>query len=227
MRTMKRFLTGLLGVLLVEVVALTVTSCKACSKNSVPVDAPLVAHEVKPLALTPESIISTDRQAMFLRTPAGHTLHWMQTSITMTAFLTDESIGEATVMEVTNSFQTQWPADNGKGINTKVTLITTNTMATDSLVMKDSFYFDNYPLNGKQICLTFKDAVNRALQANCPKPQTRICVLRSPLGPVPVDDAFYIFAPPNGAQRPFIFVNARTGEVTTTNPAFKAKEDVP
>ena len=57
-----------------------------------------------------------------------------------------------------------------------------NTMITDSLVMNDSFYLDNDPLDEKQIRLTFKDAVTKALEANCLKPQTRQCVLRAPSG---------------------------------------------
>lgn len=206
----------LLGLLL-AIVSIVATGCSSCqSENKTQGD------DVKVLALTPERCISNDREAIFLRTPKDYTLLWMQTGITLTAFLTDESIQDATVMEVTNGFQTQWP--EGAGINTKVTLITTNTMATDSLVMQ-TFYLDNKPLNDKQITLTFKDAIGKALQANCPKPQTRICVLRCPVGPVGVEDAYYMFGNED-LDTPMIFVNARTGDVTTENPAFtKPSED--
>ena len=210
--------------LLLAIVGIMATGCSCQSENNkqdvVSTGKPLSA-DVKPLVLTPECCISTDREAMFLRTPKGYTLKWMQTGITLTAFLSDAAIQDATVMEVTNGFQTQW--ETRKGINTKVTLITWNTMATDSLVANGSFYLDNYPLNDKQINLTFKDAVTKALQANCVKPQTRVCVLRCPVGPVRVEDAYYMFGDCQGGS-PMIFVNARTGEVTTHNPAFEKPE---
>ena len=217
--------TILLGLLL-AIVGIMATGCSCQSENNkqdvVSTGKPLSA-DVKPLVLTPECCISTDREVMFLRTPKDATLLWMQTGVTLTAFLSDAAIQDATVMEVTNGFQTQWPSEDGKGMFTKVTLITTNTMATDSLVMNGSFYLDNYPLNGKQIRLTFKDAVTKALQANCVKPQTRVCVLRCPVGPVRVEDAYYMFGDGQGGS-PMIFVNARTGEVTTHNPAFEKPE---
>ena len=195
-------------------IGIALTGCSSCHSDNAK---QAVEKVVKPLVLIPEQCISTDREAIYLRTPQEHTLHWMQTGITMTAFLTDAAIQDATVMEITNGFQTQWPV--GNGIFTKVTLITTNTMATDSLVMNDSFYLDNDPLDEKQIRLTFNDALTKALEANCPKPQTRQCVLRAPVGPIRVYDAYYIFGDGHN-DTPMVFVNARTGEVTTKNPAF-------
>lgn len=214
--TMKK--TILLGLLL-AIVGIVATGCSSCQSENKKQE---IVTDVKVLALTPENCISTDREAMFLRTPKDATLLWMQTGVTLTAFLSDAAIQDATVMEVTNGFQTQTPT--GKGINTKVTLITTNTIATDSLVMNGSFYLDNYPLNEKEIRLTFKDAVTKALEANCVKPQTRVCILRSPVGSVRVEDAYYMFGGGQG-DSPMIFVNARTGEVTTTNPAFSPQGD--
>lgn len=214
--------TILLGLLL-AIVSIVATGCSSCqSENKKQENVP----DVKVLALTPETCISNDRQAIFLRTPKDYTLLWMQTEITLTSFLTDAAIQDATVMEVTNGFQTlhEMEIEGHKAIDTKVTLITTNTMATDSLVMQ-TFYLDNKPLNDKQITLTFKDAIGKALQANCPKPQTRICVLRCPVGPVGVEDAYYMFGNED-LDTPMIFVNARTGDVTTENPAFtKPSED--
>lgn len=208
--------TILLGLLL-AIVSIVATGCSSCqSENKTQGD------DVKVLALTPERCISNDREAIFLRTPKDYKLLWMQTGITLTAFLTDESIQDATVMEVTNGFQTQWP--EGDGINTKVTLISTNTMVTDSLVCNGDFYLDNHPMNDKAISLTFQQAVEKILQANCPTPKTRIIVLRSPVGPICVDDAYYIAMDCDDKDKA-VFVNARTGEVTTYNPAFGTADE--
>lgn len=134
----------------------------------------------------------------------------------------DGNIGHAdktTLMEVTNGFQTQW--GDKKSMDVKVTQITTNTMTTDSLVMS-AFYLDNYPLNDKEIKVTFAEAVQKILQANCPKPQTRVLVLRSPIGPADKEGAFYIAKDMNDDDL-MVFVNARTGEVLTYGPTWPKK----
>lgn len=200
--------TLLLSILAIACMFIGFTSCDPKAKKQ---------ENVKVLELTPERTVSNDREAMFLRTPKTADLHWMQTGIVLTSFLTDENVMDATVMEVTNGFQTQ--IESEKGIHTKVTLITTNTMSTDSLVMDGSFYFDNYPLDEKNIKLTFAEAVLRILETNCPKPQTRCMVLRCPVGPVHIDDAYFIAGDGNPGT-PMVYVNARTGEVLTENPAF-------
>ena len=200
--------------LLLAIVGIMATGCDSCKSEN-----KKQGKEAKELALTPETAISTDKEAMYLRTSENHTLKWMQTGATLTAFLTDEGVADATFMEVTNGFQTQWPSEDGKGMYTKVTLITTNTMVTDSIVSNGAFYFDNIPLNDKEINITFKQAIERILQANCPKPMTRVIVLRSPLGPVSIEDAYYI-AVDCYDEDIAVFVNARTGEVSTSNPAW-------
>lgn len=207
---------SLLLSLLLAIVGIMATGCSSCQSENKKQETESV-EPVKTIVLTPENAIGCDRQTMYLRTPVGADLHWMQTGIVLTSFLTDESVTDATVMEVTNGFQTQIP--NSKGVQTKVTLITTNTMTTDSLVLDGSFWFDNYPLESKAIKLTFSEAIDRIIEANCPKPQTRCIVLRCPVGPVHIDDAYYI-AGDGTPGTPMVFVNANTGEVFTENPAF-------
>ena len=175
--------------LLLAIASIMTTGCSSCKSENKNQE----ETEVEALELVPENVICADREVMYFRTPESHTLKWMESTATLTSFLTDDSIANAEFMEVTNGFQTQWPSEDGKGIYTKVTLITTNTMFTDSLVMDGGFYLDNQPLNDKEIVVTFAQALDLALQANCPKPQTRICVLRCPVGPVRVEDAYYIF----------------------------------
>lgn len=195
--------------LLMAIVSMMATGCSSCQSEK--------NKQEQAVSLVPENCISTDREALFVRTAHGDVLHWMQTGVVFSKFLTDEDASEAEVVEVTDGFQTETKTE--RGYKTKVTLITTGTEATDSLVMDGSFWFDNYPLDDKEINLSFKEAVEKALEANCPKPQTKCCVLRSPVGSVHVDDAYYIFYDGSEAGV-FIFVNARTGEVTTESPAY-------
>lgn len=194
-------------------IAVMLVGCNSCNPEE---EKQEEKKEVKVLTLTPETVISTDRQTMFLRTPKNAMLKWMESSATLTDFLSSENADKATFMEVTNGFQTQW--GDKKSMDVKVTQITTNTMSTDSLVMS-AFYLDNYPLNDKEIKVTFAEAVQKILQTNCPKPQTRVLVLRFPIGPVGVDDAFYIAKDINDDDF-VVCVNARTGDVLTHNPAF-------
>ena len=209
---MKKFL-GLLGML---AIAVMLVGCNSCNPKEEKQDE---KKEVKVLTLTPERVISTDRETMFLRTPKHAMLKWMESSATLTDFLSSENADKATFMEVTNGFQTQWGDE--KSMDVKVTQITTNTMTTDSLVMR-TFYLENHPLNNKEIKVTFAEAVQKVLQANCPKPQTKVLVLRSPVGPVDKEEAFYIAKDMNDDDF-VVYVNARTGEVTTYDPTWPRK----
>ena len=201
--------------LLFAIASILVAGCSSCKPENNKQDD---IKDVEVLSLSAETTISTDREAMYLRTPKDAKILWMQTGVLLSDKLSDENVADAKVMEVMNGFQTQ--VNTETGINTKVTLITTNTQATDSLVLNGSFFFDNYPLNDKEINITFEKAVEKILEANCPKPQTRAIILRSPVGPVHVDDAYYI-AGSGDDDTPMVFVNARTGDVTTENPAWK------
>lgn len=198
--------------LLLAIASIMTTGCSSCKSENKNQE----ISEVKTLELVPENVISTDREVMYFRTPEGSDLRWMESTAVSTAYLTDDSVADATFMEVTNSFQTvTWYETSG---DSKVTIITTNTMTTDSLVTS-GFFLDDEPLNEKEIVLTFAEAREAALKANCPKPQTRICVLRCPIGPYDVEDAYYIFG--NGDEdTPMIYVNSRTGEVLTQDPSY-------
>lgn len=219
MTRMKAMKKSIIFGLLLAIAGIMATGCSSCQSENKKQDA------AELLKLGSDRVISTHREGVFLNTPKDYCLKWMQAEATWTDFLTDSTAADATLMEVTSGFQAQ-KVVNGHGSTVcKVTIVTTNTMATDSIVLDHSFYLDNYPLNDKPIVLSFEDARRQALEANCPKPKTRVAVLRSPLGPVHVDDAYYIFAPPGGAKQPFIFVNARTGEVSTHNPAFPMAEN--
>ena len=204
---------------MLAIAGITATGCLSCQSENEEQDG------VELLKLGSNRVISTHLEGVSLSTPKDWDLHWMQAEATWTSLLTDASAGDATLMELTDGFQAQKVVDEQGGTVCRVTIVTTNTMSTDSQVLDHSFYLDNYPLDDKAIVLSFEDAWQRALEANCEKPQTRVAVLRSPVGPVHVDDAYYIFGHSGGGSQPFIFVNARTGDVSTSNPAFLPAAD--
>lgn len=70
-------------------------------------------------------------------------------------------------------------------------------------------------LNDELISLTFKEAYQKIMEINFPKPHSKQCVLRKPLGPIDCHPQ-YIF----GNIRSQLYVDAITGGVTDKNPAF-------
>lgn len=71
-------------------------------------------------------------------------------------------------------------------------------------------------MNDELIKLTYKDAFDRVMATNCPKPHSQHVVLRKELGPK-VANPQYIF----GNSSAQLYVDAVTGEVRDTNPVFE------
>ena len=59
-------------------------------------------------------------------------------------------------------------------------------------------------------------AYEKMMNANCPKPHSRHCVLRREVGPIADINPQYIF----GNDQMQVYVDAMTGEVRTNNPVF-------
>ena len=89
----------------------------------------------------------------------------------------------------------------------------------DGTIKEDSvhgFWVEDYPLNEEAIKVTFKEAYEKVMAVNLPKPHTRQVVLRKQVGPVDANPQ-WIF----GNLHSQIYVDAVTGEVSNENPAFR------
>lgn len=82
--------------------------------------------------------------------------------------------------------------------------------------VKDAFWVGDDPMNDEAIKVTYKQAFERVMQSNFPKPHSRHCVLRKECGPKGGVAPQYIF----GNTRAQLYVDATTGDVTDKNPAF-------
>jgi hypothetical protein len=185
--------------------AVAMVGCKKHKNVTTTVSVPLVV----------ENAISLDRQGMYLQKSVDYT--WYETSITLKNFLDSEETSSE-VEKITNVFQ----------VVEKVSETSSDVMVwifehtADGTIEtgKFGFWIEDFPLNSEEIKLTFEDAYNRLMEANCPKPHSRQCILRDPIGPIEVNPQ-YIFGNISG---PIYFVDAVTGAVLNYNPAFPTEE---
>ena len=156
-----------------------------------------------------ENTISADREFMFVN--YGE-YQWFETSVTMKNFLDEETDGS--VESVTSVFQTVVKEDSC--FDTKV-VITHYDLNGNDVVVKDGFWLDDLMMNNDSL-ITFKEAFDTLMASNYPKPHSRQCVLRKELGPK-VANPQYVF----GNKQGFLYVDALTGNVSETSPAFDNK----
>lgn len=83
-------------------------------------------------------------------------------------------------------------------------------------VLEGAFWTEDVDLRSKDVKISAETAFSILLKSNVAKPHSRFIVLRCPLGPVNCD-AQYIFG---NTDSGIVYVNARTGKVSTTDPAF-------
>lgn len=83
-------------------------------------------------------------------------------------------------------------------------------------VLEGAFWTEDVDLRSKDVKISPEDAFSVLLKSNVAKPHSRFMVLRCPLGPVACE-AQYIFG---NTDSGIVYVNAKTGKVTTTDPAF-------
>ena len=196
------------------VLALGFTSCNSCDKQTqeeVTEDTTEVVNATAAnVAINVEHAIAIDRQAMYLK--FGDDYRWYETDMRLPYFLDEEDVTSEPVMLV-NIFQSI--VERGAGYDTwvwKFQHFTDGTVLTDSI---QGFWIENFPLDEAEFKLTYTDAFDRMMQANAKKPHSKNVVIRNPIGPVAVN-AQWIFG--NISEQ--IWVDAVTGDVQTSNPAF-------
>lgn len=180
-------------------------SC-SCEKNKPTED---VAVNDSTAGFVVENLTGMDRQKMFQ--DYGKSYNWYETCIVLKDFLDSEET-DGTVTGVSNIFQVS--EEKGSGVDVHVIMFTHVGDSTQVDVV-NSFWVEDFPMNEDAIKLTFKEAYDRVMAANAPKPHSRQVVLRKQIGPNPINPQ-YIF----GNQTAQLYVDAVTGDVRTKNPAF-------
>lgn len=197
MSNMKKFLIFSLLALCMSVVV-GCSSCKKDNKEAVTTD------------LNVENVTNTDKQYMF--TTYGEDYRWFETCILLSDWLDSENF-DGSIEGISNVFQVVAEKDSSS-YDTFVVLAA-HTKDAVTYDVKKGFWVEDYPLIGDSIKLTYKDAFNRVMETNSPKPHTKNCVLRKPVGPAECNPQ-YVF----GNIRVQLWVDAVTGEVKNSNPAF-------
>lgn len=193
---------------LAAIVISTAVSCK-CSRDEEKVE-PL--DETAATEIVVENTISTDRQSMFVN--HGDNYRWYETGVQLKNWLDEENDGSIDM--VVNVFQVviEESATTFDTFVYKIQHFATGESAEESV---HGFWIEDYPMNDDQIKITFKEAFERVMAVNLPKPHSRQVVLRKMIGPKDCNPQ-WIF----GNIETQIYVDAVTGEVSKDNPAFPA-----
>ena len=192
--------------------AFSFMSCNGCKNDTQPSNNDTEVVEVGELNV--ENLIAMDRQAMYNK--VGEDYRWYETCMKLNNFLDEENDGS--LAEVVNVFQAV--IDRGQGYDTKVYKFqhfADGTWAEDSVI---GFWIEDMPMNAEMIKVTYKEAYEKLMAVNMPKPHSRYVTLRKQVGPVDANPQ-YIF----GNLHETVFVDAVTGEVFDYNPAFGKPED--
>jgi len=200
---MKKLL-GLITVLLVSLI-IGFSSCTNCSNQPIKAQTELVA----PATIDVEHAIATDRQAMY--TNYGDNYRWYETEILLPEFMDSDSATSDPEM-VVNVLQSLVEKGNGADVWVHKFQHFKDTVIHDSI---QGFWIENYALNDEVIKLKYKEAWDRMMQANYPKPHSKHVTLRNPIGPVAINTQ-WIF----GNIHEQIWVDAVNGDTKNSNPAF-------
>ena len=202
--------------MLVAVLCMGLVSCNSCKseKPETNVDSAEVVVN-NDSAMVVENVLGLDKQYMF--TNYGKDYRWFETCIVLKDFLDEENDG--TITGVSNIFQVVVEKDKGADVNV---IMFTHVGDSTQMDIKQGFWVEDFPMNDDAIKVTFKEAYEKIMAVNMPKPHSRHCVLRKQVGPNAINPQ-YIF----GNAQAQIYVDAVTGDVTDKNPAFPADLKMP
>ena len=197
---MKKFILGVAAALLV-----CAASCTSCEKKSdVKNDTVSVSGD-----MVVENVVNTDKQYMFTNYGKGY--RWFETCVVLKDYLDSEGC-DGTINSVSSVFQVV--EEHGQSADVHVVMMTHGGDSTQIDVQR-GFWVEDYPMNDETIKITFKEAFEKVMATNATKPHSRQAVLRKEVGAVDCNPQ-YIF----GNTRAQLYVDAVTGDVRTSNPAF-------
>lgn len=185
-------------------------SCAGCSskKEDVKKDVEITLENIP-------SMISTDRQTMYLQMQEDY--RWFESQVQFKNFYDEESTDE--VYSVVNIFQAVVEKDSGADVTVYAF---THLADTTTVYSEMGFWLEDSPLNEETIKLSWKDAYERMMATNHPKPHSKQACLRKPVGPQDCN-AQYVF----GNIQSQLWVDAVTGDVKNSNPAFPEGLEMP
>ena len=191
------------------ILAFAMISC-TCSSNSTPA---LGDSEVAVVdSMFVEHTIAMDRQAMYNK--VGGDYRWYETCIKLNNWLDEDNDGSIEMM--VNVFQVVESRETGS-FDTyvyKFQHFANGESAEDSV---HGFWVEDWPLEEEEIKVTFAQAFDLVMRTNYPKPHTHNVVLRKEVGPKACNPQ-WIF----GNLKEQLYVDAVTGEVRPTSPAFNS-----
>lgn len=185
-----------------------ICSCTKCSTESV-----TTKIESNDSTLSVENLNKADYDSMYVKYGNYEDFRWYETDILLDEFLDEDCDGS--ISELVNIFQTTSILDS-TSFDTQVYKL--QHFAGNSNVYSDSikgFWIENCPIFPDQIKIPYDSAYNLVMSVNLPKPHSQHVTLRNPLGPLNVNPQ-WIF----GNIRSQIWVDATTGEIRESNPAF-------
>ena len=207
---MKKFL----GFIFALFLTIAISSCTNCSNTKVQ-DQNKPQIELKDTVAVDTTIdvehtIALDRQTMYLNYKDNY--RWYETDILLPEFMDSDSATSNPEM-VVNVLQSIVEEGNGADVWVhKFQHFRNGETVHDSI---QGFWIENYALNDEVIKLKYKEAWDRMMQTNFPKPHSRYITLRNPIGPVAINTQ-WIF----GNIHEQIWVDAVTGNTANSNPAF-------
>lgn len=209
----------ILGALLAIAVAAT-TSCNSCKQQSKEADEPRTEAEVyhdydgvvQDFTAGTAHIQALHRQTMFSLL-GNDEYEWRNTRVLFNEPLTDENIDFIHITDVNDVFY-YW--DKVKG--PMVQYINTNVLDGTQIPFPiNDVWIEDDNLEDKPVKLSCEDALQRIKEWNGILPEDcNFMTLRLPIGPVDCNPQ-WVF----GDVYNVIFIDALTGEISETNPAFK------
>ena len=165
--------------------------------------------------LNVENVTTTDKEYMFVN--YGGEYKWFETCILLKDYLDGECDGA--IAGISNVFQVT--REKGQSADVFVVLAA-HTPDVITYEEKQGFWVEDFPLEVEEVKLTYKEAFDKVMATNCPKPHSKNCVLRKPIGPKACNPQ-YVF----GNIQAQLWVDAVTGDVKESNPAFPENLKMP
>lgn len=203
----------MLGLLLMAVMSLAISSCMGC-KGEIPENAAQDAYHdydgvMQDFTAGVSQIQALHRQMMFTQVAQGKKYEWRNSKVTFDDVVKDDNIDILHVTDVTDVFQYMDGDFLVQKISSNVISGTIVPWPIHDLWIEDS------DMSDLQIKLSAEDALQRLKEWNGVIPPVNFMSLRRPVGPKACNAQWVI-----GDVYEVIFIDAVTGDVSDTNPAF-------